>query len=157
MPYEGRCLCGGCKVFLDDEPRGLGICHCNDCSRNSGSPFICAVFVPSEKVRIDGPFKIYSYPNSSSGNMVNRWFCTECGSHLASQSSARTEYISPRTGIFEEFKKLPISLEIFTKDRWPSIQPIEGALQSEDGNVPLKIKQHMLTVSEPAETRDSKY
>ncbi|KAF8348464.1 Mss4-like protein [Amanita rubescens] len=138
MPYEGQCLCGGCKVFVDTEPRfkGMGICHCKDCYRSNGSAYACAVPVNSESVRAEGTVKLYSFVNPAS-HTVSRWFCSGCGSHLYSGTTARPERMSVKAGNFEEFTKLPVVLEIFVKDRWPGIPPIPGALQKEDGNVNL--------------------
>ncbi|KAK2461125.1 hypothetical protein APHAL10511_006652 [Amanita phalloides] len=136
-PYAGQCLCGACKIFVDDEPmmNGLGLCHCKDCSRSSGSAFACAVALPTESVRVEGPVTDYSFVNALSGNTIGRWFCPRCGSLLFSRSSSRPHRTAVFAGNIEAFTKLPVILEVFTKSRWPSILPIQGALQCEDGDV----------------------
>ncbi|KAF8717610.1 hypothetical protein AX14_012107 [Amanita brunnescens Koide BX004] len=147
MPYEGKCLCGGCKVFVDGEPRfkGLGLCHCKDCAHSSGAAFACATSVDTGYVRSEGSVKVYSFVNPA-GNTVSRWFCSGCGSQLYSQTSARPDHMGVRVGNFEELTKLPVVLEIFTKDRWSGLSPIPGAVQVEDGNVnltePIAAEQH---------------
>lgn len=130
---EGQCLCGGCKVIVNAEPmnNGLGVCHCKDCRQCSGTAYAAVALVPSDKVRVEGSVKVYTFKNSRTGNTVSRWFCEGCGSHLLSQSEAYPERYAVRAGNIEEFTKLPILREIFTKDRWPSIPPIPGAQQVE--------------------------
>jgi len=129
-------------VFIDAEPfNGIGICHCKDCYRSNGSAYACGVFTNRENVRAEGTVKLHSIVNPA-GHTVSRWFCSGCGSHLYSGSSARPENVSVKAGIFEEFTKLPVVLEIFVKDRWPGIPPVPGALQKEDGNVnPSEVPQ----------------
>jgi len=145
MPYEGKCLCGGCKIVVDAEPllKGLAICHCTDCSRSTGGAFICGVPAPSDSVKTEGSVKLYALVNPLSGNTVNRWFCADCGAHLLSQSSAHPERSFVKAGVIEAFTKMAIVLEVFAKDRWPSIPPIPGALQVEDGQVSKSIKDEM--------------
>ena len=93
---------------------------------------------------------------SIANQSVTRWFCSGCGSQLYGQSSARPERMSVSAGNFEEFTKWPIAVEskckrctvdatdridkthsVFTKDRWPGVLPIPGAIQTEDGNLNL--------------------
>ncbi|KAF8623834.1 hypothetical protein AX15_006160 [Amanita polypyramis BW_CC] len=105
--------------------------------RSSGSAFGCVVIVPVENAKAEGTVKRYSFINPLSGNTVSRWFCTGCGSHLLSQSSNRPHSISVKAGNIDAFTKLPVVLEVFTKDRWPSISPVEGALQVEGSVVRL--------------------
>ncbi|KAF8348486.1 Mss4-like protein [Amanita rubescens] len=136
-PYTGQCLCGGCKVFIDVEPvttlGGMGICHCKDCTLSSGATY--GIPVPTKGVRVEGSVKLYEMVNSLTGNTVSRWFCSGCGSHLFGRSSGRPDFTNVKAGNIEEFTKLPIVAELFTKDRWPSIPPIPGAVQFEDGVV----------------------
>jgi len=134
-PYKGQCLCGGSQVFVDAEPLmgGLSICHCTDCAHSSGATY--GALVPTESVRVEGSVKIHDLINSLTGSTVSRWFCIGCGSHLFGRSSGRPEFTNLKAGNFEEFTKLQIVVEIFAKDRWPSIAPIPGAIQFEDGVV----------------------
>ncbi|KAK2461126.1 hypothetical protein APHAL10511_006653 [Amanita phalloides] len=132
-PYEGHCLCGGCKIVVDAEPmlNGLSLCHCQDCRHCSGGAFTPVVLVSTENLGVEGSVKEYSFVNPSSGNTVSRWFCTGCGSHLFSRLSTHPERTAVKAGNIEAFTKLPVILEVFTKDRWPSIPPIQGAMQCE--------------------------
>jgi len=93
---------------------------------------------PSDSVKTEGSVKLYS----SSGNTVHRWFCADCGAHLLSQSSAHPERSFVKAGVIDAFTKLPIVLEVFAKDRWPSIPPIPGAMQFE-GQVSKSINDEM--------------
>ncbi len=36
---SGKCLCGQVQIFVRGDPLRIGICHCTDCRRESGSAF----------------------------------------------------------------------------------------------------------------------
>ncbi|KAF8717606.1 hypothetical protein AX14_012103 [Amanita brunnescens Koide BX004] len=110
------------------------------------------MFVNSEYVRSEGSVKVYSFVNPA-GNTVSRWFCSGCGSQLCCQSSARPDGMSVRAGNFEELTKWPIYLEIFTKDRWPGLSPIPGAVQTKDGNVNVAELMKSLTRASETESK----
>src|SRR5689334_2859098 len=40
LPIQGGCLCGGVRYELRAEPTHLVDCHCLDCRRASGAPFV---------------------------------------------------------------------------------------------------------------------
>ena len=40
MNLNGGCLCGGVRYALDAEPFGVVDCHCLDCRRSSGAPYV---------------------------------------------------------------------------------------------------------------------
>src|SRR5690606_5861725 len=37
---EGGCACGATRYVLDEAPRDLEDCHCEDCRRSAGGPFV---------------------------------------------------------------------------------------------------------------------
>ncbi len=39
MTFLGGCLCGAVRYQADGEPFRIGICHCADCRKESGSSF----------------------------------------------------------------------------------------------------------------------
>ncbi|KAF8348465.1 Mss4-like protein [Amanita rubescens] len=160
MLYEGKCLCGGCKIFVDSEPllKGLVLCHCTDCSRSTGGAFACGAPVPRDSVKTEGSVKLYAFVHPSNGNTVSRWFCADCGAHLFSQSSAHPDRTFVRAGVIDGFTKMAIVLEVFAKDRWPSVPPIPGAVQVEDGQAAKSINEEtklLLLRTDPQATKNA--
>jgi hypothetical protein len=70
---EGGCLCGAVRFRVSGAPLRVGLCHCQDCRRASGS-----FFTPF------GVWPIAAY--TSSGKMrtfAQRSFCPNCGGRIA--------------------------------------------------------------------------
>lgn len=133
MPlYVGNCLCKKTTVAvkLETLPQYQIICHCADCRRANGSAFSTNVLVPLTHVSIEGPTKDYESP-AESGNTVHRIFCTNCGGNIAHRSAFVGDNIIIQSGNFPEFSKVPIGMELYVKSRWPSMQPLTGAIQCE--------------------------
>jgi hypothetical protein len=62
--------------------------------------------VKKDKLTIKGPVKKYSGTKGSSGNIVHRLFCSECGSPIAHDPDAAPEIIALKAGTLDtEIKK----------------------------------------------------
>ncbi|PYH38115.1 GFA family protein [Aspergillus neoniger CBS 115656] len=85
MPYTGHCNCTSVSVTLPAQPERSVACHCINCKKAGGSSFSINYFINQNDMTIEDPdqaMKIYSDPNTSSGNIVQRHFCSSCGSPL---------------------------------------------------------------------------
>ncbi|PYK74688.1 MAG: GFA family protein, partial [Verrucomicrobia bacterium] len=40
MEITGGCVCGGTRYALTSAPFSLGDCHCIDCRRSAGAPYV---------------------------------------------------------------------------------------------------------------------
>jgi hypothetical protein len=81
-PFEGGCACGAIRYQCDGDPIMMFQCHCRDCQRASGGPFVAAILVPIKSFKfLKGSPKYYSTPSTSGGQHV-RGFCENCGSRL---------------------------------------------------------------------------
>jgi len=70
--YEGGCLCGAVRFAVRAEPYRVGLCHCLDCRKHSGSLFAALAVFPAEHVTVTGPTADYK----------GRHFCPRCGSSV---------------------------------------------------------------------------
>ena len=68
--FAGGCLCGAVRFEARGEPYRVGICHCMDCRKHSGSLFGAFAIFPAEAVTISGDAASYR----------DRSFCPKCGS-----------------------------------------------------------------------------
>jgi hypothetical protein len=68
----GGCLCGAVRYELEGEPFLVGLCHCLDCRKASGSVFVAYAKWPFEQFSYSGEVKTF----------MGRSFCPICGSHL---------------------------------------------------------------------------
>src|SRR2546430_11868859 len=48
MEITGGCVCGGTRYVLKSAPFSLGDCHCIDCRRSAGAPYVTWGSVPRE-------------------------------------------------------------------------------------------------------------
>jgi hypothetical protein len=84
--------------------------------------------VKKDKLTINGPVKTYSGTKGSSGNIVHRLFCSECGSPIAHDPDAAPEIIALKAGTLDtEIKKnlKPVSITNIYLLLWP-LTPITG-------------------------------
>ena len=68
----GRCLCGAVRYRVVGEPLRVGICHCADCRRATGSAFLFYGDWPPEAFSVEGRYETYD----------GRSFCPACGARL---------------------------------------------------------------------------
>ena len=80
MKVEGRCHCGRIRYEAVVDPATVGLCHCTDCQKLTGSPYRVSVAARPENIRMTGnPPKVY-LKVAESGRTRRQYFCPECGS-----------------------------------------------------------------------------
>jgi hypothetical protein len=84
---EGGCLCGKVRYSADAEPVFVGVCHCADCQRSTGSAFATVVAVPATALRVTGTLRTFTEPGDT-GEPMHRRFCPECGSGIVGEADA---------------------------------------------------------------------
>jgi hypothetical protein len=70
---SGGCLCGAIRYTALGEPLRVGLCHCQDCRRTSGSAFSCFAVWPRQAFSHTGELATFQ----------GRSFCPACGSRVA--------------------------------------------------------------------------
>lgn len=84
---EGGCLCGSVRYRGEAEPAFIGVCHCTDCQRFTGSAFSTVIGVPTQALQVSGPLKTYTKAGDS-GQPIHRRFCAQCGSGVLDEADA---------------------------------------------------------------------
>ncbi|TFK66365.1 hypothetical protein BDN72DRAFT_859945 [Pluteus cervinus] len=129
MPaHEGSCLCGQTKITVEKKGTQQALCHCLDCQQTSGSAYVTVAVVSEAGLKVEGPTKVFESP-SESGRIIYRTFCSNCGSQLTHKSSFMGKGIAVLTGNLPDFAHIPITTEMYVKDRWSVLPAIEGATQ----------------------------
>src|SRR5947208_5729305 len=49
---EGGCSCGSVRYRLTDEPLFTHCCHCTNCQRQTGSPFVINLLIEANRVEV---------------------------------------------------------------------------------------------------------
>jgi hypothetical protein len=78
MTYSGSCHCGAIRYELSGEPQVVALCHCSDCRRSAGAPFVAWAMYPEASL-----FVSRGTPKTiNSSETAMRSFCSECGTGL---------------------------------------------------------------------------
>lgn len=78
---EGGCACGQVRFRLIGEPDTVGLCHCADCRKETGSAFLYYGEWRRDAFQVSGEFATYD----------GRSFCPGCGSRLFHINPERVE------------------------------------------------------------------
>jgi hypothetical protein len=84
---KGGCLCGKVRYSANAEPTFVGLCHCQDCQKYTGSAFAVAIGVPKAAVTVQGQLTSFT-KRGDSGKAISRNFCPECGSPIVDEAEA---------------------------------------------------------------------
>ncbi|PWO00261.1 hypothetical protein FA09DRAFT_358997 [Tilletiopsis washingtonensis] len=84
MPFTGSCLCGACTYeYSGDAGPGIA-CHCTSCRRYTGGLASFNLGVEAAKHKWTKKDGLASYLDTcDKGEGPRRWFCSKCGSPLA--------------------------------------------------------------------------
>jgi len=103
MPkIEGGCLCGSVRYETDAEPLQTAICHCKNCQKQSGTAFSVVVCFPKDSLKVTG-HTLKNYPDKGvSGGVVNRLFCSDCGSPLITRAEFSSDFEFIKAGSLDD-------------------------------------------------------
>jgi hypothetical protein len=102
--YRGGCLCGQVRLEARGKPYRVGLCHCMDCRKTSGSLFAGFAIFPAEAVTVSG----------ETAEFHGRHFCPRCGSPVFGRS---LDEIELRIGAFDSPDQVTPTYELWTKRR----------------------------------------
>ncbi len=115
---KGSCLCEEVKYEYDEAINEVAICHCHQCKRAQGTPFVTNSPINANKFRFTRGMKFvkefFSSPNK------RRVFCSNCGSPFYSQRTDTPETIRLRLGTVTEGHIPEPGYEIYceSKSEW---------------------------------------
>jgi hypothetical protein len=112
LDVRGGCLCGAVRYNVKAEPALVGICHCRDCQKFTGSAFSFLVAVPLAALDMEGTFKSFSKPGDS-GQPITRRFCPECGSSISEEAFIRPGLVLINAGTLDDPTLITPTLEIY--------------------------------------------
>lgn len=78
MAHAGGCHCGAVRYEVEGTPEHVSICHCSDCRKSAGAPFVSWAAFSSGEFRLT-----QGQPQSfNSSGTAFRYFCPNCGTGL---------------------------------------------------------------------------
>ena len=101
MPaITGGCLCGKIRYRADAEPAFVGLCHCHDCQKFTGSAFAAVIGWPKSAVEVTGALKTFTKLGDS-GKPIKRMFCPDCGSSVMDEAEAAAGIVMMQAGTLD--------------------------------------------------------
>jgi hypothetical protein len=113
MSFSGHCLCGAVSYTSDADPVATAICHCDDCQRQSGSPFSLNVLIPEDELALTGELKVFNTTGSESGEPRVRCVCPTCGSPIFTRLAEMPGLVALKAGTLDDRSWLEPEMEVW--------------------------------------------
>lgn len=115
---RASCACGKLSVTCEGEPVRVGLCHCLDCQKRTGSAFgIQARFSPAQ-LTIVGPSSTYERLGDEGGRILFH-FCPSCGSTLHWTIDSQPDLVAVAVGAFADPTFPPPKFTVYEARRHP--------------------------------------
>jgi hypothetical protein len=122
MPeIKGGCLCGAVRYTASAELALVGVCHCRDCQKFTGSAFGFFIGVPRSAFEIKGVLKTFSKLGDS-GNPIVRRFCPECGSSIVEEPPGQRDLAIINAGTLDDPSAVTPTMEIYCDRELPWVR-----------------------------------
>ena len=149
---SGTCACGQVMYESSTLPISVTLCHCIECRKASGAPFLTFGLFHNTALKwsapsLDGdlPIKITASPVSEQGvSMAVRGSCGNCGSPLFMKYHCRPDGISVVMGIVDDSKvvgsivKPKEHIFVGEKAKWWELDGDDGLVRHEGFNQPFQ-------------------
>jgi hypothetical protein len=114
MEITGGCVCGGTRYVLKSRLIALVDCHCIDCRRSAGAPYVQWGSVPRKDVVVTkGEPRKVPYANRI------RSFAACCGTHLFFEDSKDSDTIDVTIASLDDPTPFAPQKAIFLEDKLP--------------------------------------
>jgi hypothetical protein len=127
MHIEGGCLCGKVRYSADTEPIFIGVCHCADCQRFTGSAFATVVAIRASVLKMTGMLKTFT-KSGDTGKSIHRRFCPECGSGIVDEADAMPGAAMINVGTLDDRSWVKPQSEVYCDSAQPWVR-LGGELQ----------------------------
>jgi len=128
MRLKGRCTCGAIRYALAAKPLIVHACHCLDCQRMTGGPFVINLWIEAKHVRATGAEPQSHRLKGGSGKRHDVFFCGTCGTYVWSRYQVVPgDCLFVRAGTLDDPSVVQPDVHIFTRSKVPWLALPEGA------------------------------
>jgi hypothetical protein len=113
---SGGCLCGSVRYEAAGQPYNITHCHCLDCRRSSGAPFVTWASFPRS-----GLCFTTGQPREVKWAGRLRSFCSECGTPLTFMTGPNADEVDITVCSFDQPASVTPSDHTWVEDRLPWI------------------------------------
>ena len=118
MKIEGGCLCAKVRYSADAEPTFVGVCHCKNCQKGTGTAFAVVVALPKPALTVRGTLKTFN-DRGDSGKALYRRFCPDCGSSVIDEAEAMPNIAMIMAGTLDDASWVKPAMEIYLDSAQP--------------------------------------
>jgi hypothetical protein len=118
---EGGCLCGFIRYEAGGTPYDITHCHCLDCRRSSGAPFVTWATFRRESFRFTA-----GQPREVKGAGRVRAFCPQCGTPLTFLSKTDADEIDVTVCSLDRPDALTPTDHTWIEDKLPWVRLADG-------------------------------
>jgi hypothetical protein len=118
MKIEGGCLRAKVRYSADAEPSFVGVCHCTNCQKGSGSAFNIVVALPKPSLSVAGALTTFE-GRGDSGKATYRRFCPVCGSPVIDEAEIMPNVVMIMAGTLDDPNWVGPAVEIFCDSAQP--------------------------------------
>ena len=128
MRVAGACHCGKIAFEAEVEPGTVGVCHCADCQKLTGSAFRANISAPAPGFRlVRGSPRVY-IKTADSGARRAHAFCADCGTPIYAAAETAPDAYSLRIGTLDQRQDLGAPRrQIWTKRALPWVCDLADA------------------------------
>lgn len=118
----GRCSCGEVRFEIFGVPKWVAHCHCKDCRRATGAPYVTYAGLLHGQVTWSGAApRRY---NSSPG--VVRSYCSNCGTPLSYEGARWPDEIHILAGALDDPAALKPQAHVYVGEKLPWVRLSDG-------------------------------
>lgn len=130
MSNQGGCSCGTIRFSLSNTPMVTHACHCNDCQRASGAPFVLNMWIEDKYVELTGDEAQCYRSTGGSGKPVDFYFCGKCGTTLWNRyHAAPLNTIWLRASCLDDTSRVKPDMHIHTRHKQAWLNFSDGTRQ----------------------------
>ena len=119
--HEGGCLCGSVRYRVTGDPTWVGVCHCKQCQRWTGTAFFMAAYFLDTHVEVTGALKQYHYNSDESARWNRIEFCETCGTTITMTGATTPGERAITGGTFDDPDWLDFKKHIWTESAHHSV------------------------------------
>jgi len=123
MTLQGGCSCNAIRYSVTADPLIVHACHCRDCQRITGGPFVINLWIEKKFVEEKGATPRSFRLRAGSGKNHDVFFCETCGTYVWSRYHiVPGECLFVRAGTLDEPSAVQPDVHIFTRSKLPWLQ-----------------------------------
>ena len=125
--FEGGCFCGAVRFAMRGRPMFIHACHCKDCRRQSGGPFVINGLIEADRISLSEGAPACRTLATDSGYPHDLFVCADCGSPLWSDYGRRGWMLFVRLAALDAPERFTPDVHIYTVSKLPWVPLPSGA------------------------------